>query len=83
MLVCILVLALLAPVAFLPLALASFTPSALDEMGVCLICHSSCKKCFSSSWRAKQKNSFGRLNTKPFKNFRVLKRNLNHLSYLV
>jgi len=36
MLVCILVLALLAPVAFLPLALASFTPSALDEMGVCL-----------------------------------------------
>jgi hypothetical protein len=36
MIVCILVLVLLTPVTFLPLVLASFTPSALDEMGVCL-----------------------------------------------
>lgn len=36
MVVSILVLALLALVTFLPLALASFSPSALDEMGVCL-----------------------------------------------
>jgi hypothetical protein len=36
MIVCILVLALLLPITFLPLALASYIPSALDEMGVCL-----------------------------------------------
>lgn len=36
MLICILALALLLPVAFLPLALSAHTPAALDEMGVYL-----------------------------------------------
>lgn len=36
MLVCILILALLAPVALMPLILSAFTPAVLDEMGVCL-----------------------------------------------
>jgi hypothetical protein len=36
MFICIIVLALLLPAAFLPLALSAFTPAALDEMGVCL-----------------------------------------------